>query len=303
MVPMSVRTAEMGSDVGNQIGFTVMPVHSEIADALQRLKANRDDAQKAKRLAGAMGKDLAKQLYDQLPSVATELFTKYVMVPQMSIVVSNVRGPDVPLYMAGARLVNFAPISIVINGLGLNTTAFSYNGVMWICAVSCRDIMPDPGFFADCLRESFADLEAALKVQAKDARVEMPEAAGKSAVTGKVAGKPRARGVLRKKGVLGGKGAGGKLPSRKQAEAKPVAETSETVTPAAKPAPARKRVVKKAPVKKSATGKKPVPVKRPATARATDPEKADAGKAPTPVAQVEPSAARDEPPAGSGTES
>jgi diacylglycerol O-acyltransferase / wax synthase len=67
----------------------------------------------------------------------------------------------VPLYMAGARLVNYAPISIAIDGMGLNVTGFSYAGTMWICAVSCRDMLPDPAFFADCLRGSFAELKAA----------------------------------------------------------------------------------------------------------------------------------------------
>ena len=52
----------------------------------------------------------------------------------------------------------FAPISIVIDGLGLNVTGFSYHGTLWLCAVACREMMPDPGFFADCLRTSFADL-------------------------------------------------------------------------------------------------------------------------------------------------
>ena len=65
------------------------------------------------------------------------------------------------MFMAGARLVSFAPISIAIDGLGLNVTAFSYHGTMWICAVACRDMLPDPAFFADCLRRSFAKLEAA----------------------------------------------------------------------------------------------------------------------------------------------
>jgi hypothetical protein len=67
--------------------------------------------------------------------------------------------------MAGARLVSFAPISIAIDGLGLNVTAFSYHGTMWICAVACRDMLPDPAFFADCLRSSFAKLEAAAAAQ------------------------------------------------------------------------------------------------------------------------------------------
>jgi hypothetical protein len=48
-----------------------------------------------------------------------------------------------------------------MNGLGLNVTGFSYHGTMWVCAVACREMMPDPGFFADCLRGAFAELAAA----------------------------------------------------------------------------------------------------------------------------------------------
>jgi diacylglycerol O-acyltransferase len=57
--------------------------------------------------------------------------------------------------------VNYSPISIPIDGLGLNVTSFSYNGTMWICAVSCREMMPDPAFFAQCLRAAFEELKAA----------------------------------------------------------------------------------------------------------------------------------------------
>ncbi len=45
--------------------------------------------------------------------------------------------------------------------MGLNVTGFSYAGTMWICAVSCREMLPDPAFFAKCLRASFEDLKAA----------------------------------------------------------------------------------------------------------------------------------------------
>jgi predicted Kef-type K+ transport protein len=100
----------------------------------------------------------------------------------MSIVVSNVRGPDVPLFMAGARLVNFAPISIVLDGLGLNVTAFSYNGTMWICAVACREMMPDPAYFADCLKHSFQQLvDAASAKEASDAAEALEKAPHKKA--------------------------------------------------------------------------------------------------------------------------
>jgi hypothetical protein len=89
------------------------------------------------------------------------------MLPTMNIVVSNVRGPDLPIYLAGAQMVAFAPVSIAMNGLGLNVTGFSYHGTLWVCAVACRQMMPDPAFFAECLREAFGELSGAVREQAR----------------------------------------------------------------------------------------------------------------------------------------
>ena len=161
MVPMSFRGPDKSADVGNQVGMAVMPLHTELHDPIDRLQEIRRGAAKAKSLSGVVGRDLAARLFEVLPDAANELATRRLVLPQMSIVVSNVRGPDVPLFMAGARLVVFAPVSIAFDGLGLNVTGFSYHGMLWICAVACRDMLPDPAFFAECLRESFADLERA----------------------------------------------------------------------------------------------------------------------------------------------
>ncbi|HET9044341.1 MAG TPA: wax ester/triacylglycerol synthase family O-acyltransferase [Burkholderiales bacterium] len=165
MVPMTLRSAEdKGGDRGNQVGFTVMPVHTEVDDAIDRLRAVVDSAATSKRVTDALGKEIARDLLETLPSVIADPLLRNVQVPRIGLVVSNVRGPDVPLYMAGAQLVNYVPISIAIDGMGLNVTGFSYAGNMWICAVSCRDMLPDPAFFADCLRVSFDQLkEAALR--------------------------------------------------------------------------------------------------------------------------------------------
>ncbi len=161
MVPMTLRGA----------------VHSDIADPLERLRAIRDSAQTSKRVSDAVGKELARDLLEYLPAPVSEALVRYVRLPGIGLIVSNVRGPDVPLYMAGARLVNYSPISIALDGLGLNVTGFSYAGTMWICAVSCREMLPDPAFFAECLRTSFADLKhAAEQAAAKQARGEAREA-------------------------------------------------------------------------------------------------------------------------------
>ena len=166
MVPMTLRGAEKGGDQGNQVGFTVMPVHTEIEDPLERLRAVVESAATAKRVTNAVGKELARDLLETLPSVIAGPLLRNVQVPRIGLIVSNVRGPDVPLYMAGAQLVHYVPVSIPIDGLGLNVTGFTYAGQMWICGISCREMLPDPAFFADCLRTAFAQLKDAAEREA-----------------------------------------------------------------------------------------------------------------------------------------
>ena len=62
--------------------------------------------------------------------------------------------------MAGAQLEMFLAVSIAFDGIGLNVAGFSYNGTLWVCFVACRDVLPDPDQFRDCLKESFAELLA-----------------------------------------------------------------------------------------------------------------------------------------------
>jgi len=194
MVPMTLRGAEKGGDQGNQVGFTVMPVHTEIEDPLERLRAVVESAATAKRVTNAVGKELARDLLETLPSVIAGPLLRNVQVPRIGLIVSNVRGPDVPLYMAGAQLVHYVPVSIPIDGLGLNVTGFTYAGQMWICGISCREMLPDPAFFADCLRTAFAQLKDAAEREAAftvaEAAAIAPDAA--PVIEGKVVRRARA---------------------------------------------------------------------------------------------------------------
>ncbi len=161
MVPLTLRGADKGGDRGNQVGFTAMSVHTEIADPIERLREIHAGAQTSKEISDALGKELARDLLEHLPNVVTHNLLRNVKLPGVGLIVSNVRGPDVPLYMAGARLVNYVPISIAVDSMGLNVTGFSYAGVMRICAISCREMLPDPAYFADCLSQAFEDLKRA----------------------------------------------------------------------------------------------------------------------------------------------
>ena len=76
-------------------------------------------------------------------------------------VVTNVPGPQVPLYLAGAKLLSMFGMGPVTDGMGIIHPVFSYNGEIAVSVTACREMMPDPGFYADCLQASFDELAAA----------------------------------------------------------------------------------------------------------------------------------------------
>lgn len=169
-MPLTLRGTDKSAE-GNQITFTFVPVRTDIADPLERVRAIHADSAKAKQTLDLLGKSMTKDLLDVMPYGLTNVLSRYAKMPGVGLVVSNIHGPDVPLYMAGARLYSYAPISMVLDGTGLNITGFSYAGTMWICALSCREMLPDPAYLADCLRRSFASLkEAAQRVPLHEAK-------------------------------------------------------------------------------------------------------------------------------------
>lgn len=171
MIPISTRGAKKDGDVGNQIGIAAMPVFTNIADAGERLRKVSRGASKGKQAVESVGKDLPAKLFQVLPGVLTEMVVRRFILPQINFTVSNVRGPAVPLYMAGAKLYTFMPINLLLDGMGLSITGFSYNGILWVCAIADRAMVPDPEFFAQCLRESFEEHEAlpASSIETSDA--------------------------------------------------------------------------------------------------------------------------------------
>ena len=81
--------------------------------------------------------------------------------PAVNTVVTNVPGPMVPMYFAGAELVKSFGMGILAEGQGLFHVVTSYNGNVILTFLADRNIMPDPEFYATCISRSFADLMAA----------------------------------------------------------------------------------------------------------------------------------------------
>ena len=82
------------------------------------------------------------------------------MNPPFNLVISNVPGPSSPLYLAGAELKHFYPISALVDGQGLNITVQSYNGSLDFGFIADRKLVPDVWRLTDLLQKSFDELLA-----------------------------------------------------------------------------------------------------------------------------------------------
>ena len=79
----------------------------------------------------------------------------------VSTCISNVPGPDFPLYCAGARMVDYYGLGVLTPGMGIFHLVFSYAGKVTLSVLADRDIMPDPENYHDFLVQSYEELYAA----------------------------------------------------------------------------------------------------------------------------------------------
>jgi WS/DGAT/MGAT family acyltransferase len=157
-MPISLR--ETGNTEFTTLATMVrVGLATDIADPVRRLRAIRDATRAAKSGSGP-GKSLLPTDFPTigLPWIVHGLASLYgrsgvtnVAPPIVNIVVSNVPGPPVPLYLAGARVARYWPLSIVQHGLGVNITVESYAGALGFGITTARDAMRDPRQFARAL--------------------------------------------------------------------------------------------------------------------------------------------------------
>jgi WS/DGAT/MGAT family acyltransferase len=169
MAPISTRTPDQMGTAGNQVSAMVVTAGTHIADPKQRLAAVQASTHASKTASQAVGARELSQFSEFVPGglaalaarTAAEFQIANRAQPVVNTVVSNVPGPQVPLYFAGARMYTYFGGAGVGDGMGLLHGVGSYCGQLILSVVSDRDMMPDPGHYADLLEQSFADLEAA----------------------------------------------------------------------------------------------------------------------------------------------
>ncbi len=166
MAPISVRSEEEKGTAGNKISTMSVTLFTNIADPLKRLEAVFEGTRNSKAAAAAVGArtmtDMTQFLPGALAGLAARLYTRLGLAnnirPFLNTVITNVPGPQIPLYFTGARMVSLYGLGPVMDGMGLIHPIFSYSGRISISFTSCREMMPDPAFYAECIEESFAEL-------------------------------------------------------------------------------------------------------------------------------------------------
>lgn len=172
MAPISVRAEGEKGTAGNQVSAMVVELGSQLGDPLERLKFVFDSTSNSKAITKAIGArnlaDYSKFIPSQLAGLASRLMTSPAFramteqtEPPFNTTVTNVPGPDIPLYFAGAEAVKFVGFGPVTDNMGLIHPIYSYRGQLAVCFTSCREMLPDPEVYSDCIQQSFDELKAA----------------------------------------------------------------------------------------------------------------------------------------------
>ena len=166
-MPISLR--ETGdTEYTTQATMPLVNLQTHIADPLRRLRAIRDAAGAVKSMVqqarGIVPMDFPSIGVPWVLHGLAELYGRSqvtsVMPPLANVVVSNIPGPRVPLYAAGARMQCYWPMSIVEHGLGLNITVMSYAGSMGFGFTTARAAVPDAEALTRALAAAFDELVA-----------------------------------------------------------------------------------------------------------------------------------------------
>lgn len=185
--PISVRPGEQKRAMGNQISGMMVRLSTEEKNPVKRLSKIHDDAVQSKDYHRAVGASSLMNLSDFIPfavaGLGARLYTGMEAAkrhnPVFNVVVTNVPGPQFPLYSGGAKLVTQFGAGPVFDGLGLIIPIFSYNGTITVSATACRSLMPDMDAFMDDLRESVDELDKAASAVKPAKRKPAPAKAAK----------------------------------------------------------------------------------------------------------------------------
>ncbi len=166
MAPISVRAEGEKDALGNLVSAMVVPLGTHIEDPAERLRFVHNETKNSKAMTNAVGArtltDYSQFMPAALAGLAARLYTRLgvsnLHSPVFNVVATNVPGPRVPLYFAGAKMVRMMGTGPVFDGMGMINAIYSYGADIAIAFTADRDMVPDPAVYAAALQEAFDEL-------------------------------------------------------------------------------------------------------------------------------------------------
>jgi diacylglycerol O-acyltransferase len=162
MAPVSVRSEGERGTLGNRVSAWILELPLAERDPRRRLARICERTAQLKETKQAMGAEALTRAAEWTPSTLMSLGARMMMrALPFNIVVTNVPGPQVPLYMLGARMIdNYGHIPLV-DYLGVGIVLFSYAGMLCWGFTGDWDLVPDLDVLVDSVQNAFAELQAA----------------------------------------------------------------------------------------------------------------------------------------------
>jgi WS/DGAT/MGAT family acyltransferase len=169
MVPISVREPDERGTFGNKVATMVVPLPTDVAEPVGRIRACREALVYAKQRHRAEPPNLMQHANDLVPPVVfgpamrtvLRLASAQSVSPAANVIISNVPGPRKPLYCAGSRVLANYPVSTIVDGMALNFTLLSYLDNLHVGLTVDGSLVPDVDVLAQALREEL-DIQVGL---------------------------------------------------------------------------------------------------------------------------------------------
>jgi len=170
-VPVSVHGQMAGESGTTKLSIMFSSLMTDIADPVARLQAIGASNAEAKELYGMVGADTlmrwAEHAAPNTFSLAARLYSSLRLSARHPVVhnliLSNVPGPPIPLYMAGARLTGLFPLGPVMDGAALNVTVLSNEDRIGVGFIACRELVPKVWSLAEAVPQALDELVTAVK--------------------------------------------------------------------------------------------------------------------------------------------
>lgn len=159
MAPVSVRATDQDGALGNRVSAWVLPLPLDEDDPRARLRRIAERTSELKDSRSAVGAEMLTQVAEWTPSNLLALGARNVtrLLP-FNLVVTNVPGPQVPMYMGGARMIEVFPHVPLAGNLGLGIALLSYDGRIHWGFNADYDVVPDLVDFVADTRDALAEL-------------------------------------------------------------------------------------------------------------------------------------------------